>query len=126
MNNTEENFKKDLNLEKVEEIEFQKYRKFEGSFLKTLLSTNLALIPIVGILYILGIHQKLGLSIYTEQYIGIFLGLVLCAVYLSVPATKRASKTKIPWYDWILAALGLNAGLYILFFIQPLSWEWVQ
>lgn len=116
MNNTEENFKKDLNLEKVEEIEFQKYRKFEGSFLKTLLSTNLALIPIVGILYILGIHQKLGLSIYTEQYIGIFLGLVLCAVYLSVPATKRASKTKIPWYDWILAALGLNAGLYILFF----------
>lgn len=116
MKNTEDNFKKDLNLEKVEEIEFQKYRKFESPFLKTLLSINLSLIPIIGILYILGIHQKVGLSIYGEQYIGLFLGLVLCAVYLSVPATKRASKVKIPWYDWILAALGLNAGLYVLFF----------
>jgi TRAP transporter 4TM/12TM fusion protein len=102
--------------EELEEIEFGRHRVIKNRVLKMFLHTIFALIPICGILYVLGIHQTLGLSLYAEQYIGLFLGLVLCAIFLSFPASKRLPKGRIPWYDWILAALGLYAGLYLLFF----------
>lgn len=94
--------------------EFKAYRKFDNKIVKGLRDTILALIPIFGIIYILGLPQKMGLTFYAQQYIGLFLGLILCAVFISVPATKNASKSKVPFYDWILAVLGLSAGFYIL------------
>jgi TRAP transporter 4TM/12TM fusion protein len=93
-----------------------KYRNFRGSISTGLWKLILALIPIAGILYILGIHQYLRLSIYTEQYVGLFLGLILCGIFLGVPASKRAAQDRVPWYDWILSVLGLNSGLYVMFF----------
>ncbi|WP_066307166.1 TRAP transporter fused permease subunit [Bacillus sp. FJAT-29814] len=98
------------------DADFQKYRIFKNKSVKYLWSTLLALIPISGILYILGIHQRLGLSIYAEQYIGLFLGLFLSAIYLSVPLRKSSPKDRVPWYDWILSGLGLTAGLYLAIF----------
>ncbi|PLS17043.1 C4-dicarboxylate ABC transporter permease [Bacillus sp. M6-12] len=98
------------------DIEFRKYRVFKSRSVKNLWNILLALIPVSGLLYILGIHQRLGLSLYAEQYIGLFFGLFLSAIFLSVPINSRASKESVPWYDWILAALGLNAGLYIVIY----------
>src|SRR5680860_507463 len=76
----------------------------------------LLLIPLSGIMYILGLHQRLGLVIYGEQYIGLLLGLLLAGTFLGIPAGKRSSKISTPWYDWILSALGLYAGLYLTIF----------
>lgn len=100
----------------IEELEFGKYRNLKNPFLKAFLNIVLITIPIIGVLYVLGIHQRLGLSIYTEQYIGLFLALILCATFLIVPATKNASRDKVPWYDLILSAVGLYAGLYIVLY----------
>lgn len=100
----------------IKEIEVQKYRNIKNRYVKMLLNIILITIPVVGVLYVLGIHQMLKISIYTEQYIGLFLGLILCATFLIVPATKLSSRLKVPWYDWILSALGLNAGLYLLLY----------
>lgn len=117
MSNNRVNTTKDTPKENIEEYaEFHKYRHFKNRFLKVFLSIILALIPVLGVLFVLGIHQRLGLTLYAQQYVGLFLGLILCAIYLSVPASKRSPRDRVPWYDWILAGFGLNAGLYILFY----------
>jgi TRAP transporter 4TM/12TM fusion protein len=77
----------------------------------------LFLITFLGIIFILGIHQKLGIVVYKEQYIGLFLGLVLFSAFLWVPAVKKTNTSSIvPWYDWILALGGLAVGLTMMLF----------
>ncbi|WP_181350465.1 TRAP transporter fused permease subunit [Thalassobacillus sp. CUG 92003] len=98
----------------------QKHRTFENRFTRILWLTILGLIPTFGILYMLGVHQSLGISLYGEQYVGLFLALILSAIYMSVPRGKHSPKDRVPWYDWILSVLGLFAGLYITFFYPNL------
>ncbi|MFZ4451721.1 TRAP transporter permease [Salibacterium aidingense] len=92
------------------------HREFKNHFIRNMWYINLALISIIGILYILKIHQLFGFSLYSAQYIGLFIGLILFAVYISIPASKSSPKDRVPWYDWILASAGLLIGLYILFY----------
>lgn len=73
----------------------------------------LCAIPVLGILFIAGIHTYLGWMVYTEQYIGLFMALVLVGAFLCAPATKRASRKHLPWYDALLALVSLPAGLYL-------------
>ncbi|MDC3411903.1 TRAP transporter permease [Terrihalobacillus insolitus] len=98
------------------DADFQKYRHFDNKFVKVFWNILLILIPVLGILFVFGVHQRLGISLYSQQYVGLFLGLMLSAIYLSVPASKNARKDKVPWYDWILAVLGFNAGLYVFIY----------
>jgi TRAP transporter 4TM/12TM fusion protein len=98
------------------DADFQKYRVLKNKAVRNLWFTLLALIPIAGLLYIMGIHQRIGLSLYAEQYIGFFMALFLSAIFISVPATKKSPKDRVPWYDWILSVLGLIAGLYLVFY----------
>lgn len=116
--NTDQKNDRTADNEKIND--FNKHRQLRSKPLKWLLHTILLLIPAAGILYALGIHQTLRISIYPEQYIGLFLGLILFAAFLSVPASKRSSQIAIPWYDWILALAGLGVGLYIMFFFPKI------
>lgn len=100
--------------------EISRYRTFDNQIIGNLWKVVLALIPLIGILFILGVHRFLGLSIYTEQYVGLFIGLILFAVFLGVPAGKFAVRSKVPWYDWILALLGLSVGFYLMVFYPSL------
>ncbi|HLC26995.1 MAG TPA: TRAP transporter fused permease subunit [bacterium] len=61
--------------------------------------------------FALDIHTYFGKVIFREQAIGLFLGLVLASVFLGMPS-KRAS-SKLPWYDGLLACLGIILGLNI-------------
>lgn len=99
-----------------EQLEGVKYRQFANPYVQKLWYFVLILIPVAGILYILRVHQLLKLNLYSAQYIGLFLGLVLFALFMAVPAYKRAPKDRVPWYDWILALLGLFIGLYLTFY----------
>ncbi|MDR1874339.1 MAG: TRAP transporter large permease subunit, partial [Synergistaceae bacterium] len=45
----------------------------------------------------------------------IHLSFVLVLVFLLYPATSRSLKKRIPWYDWILAAIGAFVTLYMVF-----------
>lgn len=100
-------------LEAISIEEIGKYRQFRNKPLNVIISIILLLIPVAGVAYVLGIPLKIGLNIYPEQYIGLFLGLILVGIFLCVPATKKSPRHKIAWYDWILAILGLAVGLYI-------------
>ncbi len=46
----------------------------------------------------------------------IHLAFAICLATLAFPLTKRAPKDHIPFYDWVLAALGVGACLYLVVF----------
>ena len=43
-------------------------------------------IPLCGIFFLLSVPQYIGWLVFNEQYMGLFLGLALCATYLLIPA----------------------------------------
>src|SRR5699024_4645105 len=102
--------------------EFSKFRKLTGPA-KVIWKISLALIPIVGILYILGLHYVIGISLYEQQYIGLFLSLMLIAIFLGVPVNKSATRSKLPWYDILLALLGGIVGLYITIYYPVIAYS---
>lgn len=101
------------------DYESSRYRKFNG-WVAILWKTMLCAIPLVGILYILGFHQKLRIPLFQEQYVGLFLGLVLVAIYIGIPNGRSALQDRVPWYDWIFSILALIVGLYIALFYPEL------
>jgi TRAP transporter 4TM/12TM fusion protein len=103
---------KDRELEATIKIE-SRYRSMSG-FLGIVEKTLLAIIPIVGLIFILRIPGKLGSNLWVEQYLGFFLGVVICAVFVKVPATKNSPRDRLPWYDAILALAGCVVGGYIM------------
>lgn len=89
-----------------------KYRQLSGP-VYYLWKSLLIAITLLGIIYILSIYQYFSITFMKEQYIGAFLALILASVYLGVPAGRKASRIKVPWYDWILSVLGAVIGLYV-------------
>src|SRR5688572_2955833 len=70
-------------------------------------------IPLCGIFFLLNVPQYVGWLVFNEQYMGLFLGLALCATYLLIPASPNHVRHGCPWYDLAGALAGLAIGLYI-------------
>lgn len=83
----------------------------------------LIFLPVYGIMYLLHIPEMVGISLYTVQYLGGFLGLVLCLVFLISPAKRGAEKTTLPWYDLVLSCLGLLSCGYIALLYPEIAEE---
>ena len=69
-----------------------------------------------------------GFALYNEQALSAILALSLTLVFLGV--SVRRPPESLPWYDWLAAALGLAAGVYVAvrypvlareFFFRPLE-----
>ncbi len=71
-------------------------------------------IPIIGGTFILYIPQRLGIRVWLEQYLAVFLGLTLVVIFLTTPATKKAPSNKLPWYDVVLCVLSLAVSAYVV------------
>ncbi len=97
------------------EGELTKFRSLHGlaGFLEKLL---LAAIPLSGLFFVPDLPFYFGLAIMREQYLGLFLGLILAAVFISVPPSNSADRYRVPWYDVLFSVLGLTVGLYVTFF----------
>ncbi len=70
-------------------------------------------IPIMGSIFILYIPQRLGIRVWVEQYLAIFLGLTLFTTFLTTPATRLAPTKKLPWYDAVLCILTIAVSGYV-------------
>jgi TRAP transporter 4TM/12TM fusion protein len=70
-------------------------------------------ITLGAVLWSLGIAQILRLPVYTEQYAAAMLAAALALAYLQLPAHRDAPRLRVPWYDWLAAALAAAGALYI-------------
>ena len=101
------------------EIELSKFRSLRGPvglWEKSLLSA----LPVTGIFFVADAPFYMGLAIMREQYLGLFLALILGAVFLSVPPSIRADRQRVPWYDLGFSFLGLAVGLYAAVFFPEI------
>lgn len=81
----------------------------------------LAVLPLVGIFFLLDIPQKLDWLVFNEQYMALFLALSLFATFILVPARGRKDRDHVPWYDALAALAGLGVGLYVFIEYPTLS-----
>ena len=45
----------------------------------------------------------------------------IVAVFILFPASRKSSKMKTPWYDWLLAAAAGGVTGYIVFFFNDIA-----
>ena len=50
----------------------------------------------------------------THPHRAVHVAVMLALVFLLYPMTNKGSRKKLPWYDGVLAVLGLITGLYIV------------
>lgn len=98
--------------EKGFQIRFIKHKGVLGIIEKVLLIC----IPINGIIAIVDLFLYFGKSVWVEQYMAVFLSLILTLFPLLVPAKKEGLHEKVPWYDVLLSILGFIVGLYVVIF----------
>lgn len=104
-----------MNQEKIltsPEVVSSRYRSLTG-ISRWIERCLLILMILIGVLYLLDLHIYLGWIIFPTQYYGLFLALVLCTIFLIVPASRKAPRNYVPWYDILLAILGFAVGLYV-------------
>lgn len=89
-----------------------KFRYLEG-FPGLIQKILLALIPIIAVLHALDLPMYFGRVFFKEQYLGIFLGLILASIFLGVPVTRGTYRIRLPWYDCLLAVTSLFIALFI-------------
>jgi TRAP transporter 4TM/12TM fusion protein len=82
----------------------------------------LGAIPGCGIIYVLRIPDRLGFVPFREQYLGLFLTLVLVSTFLNVPATKYSLRNRLSWYDLLLTLISVAAGGYLFLFYPELMY----
>jgi TRAP transporter 4TM/12TM fusion protein len=72
------------------------------------------LVPVVGLVAILDIPFYLTrASIFYQQYLALFWGLICALLFLIVPAKKGAPRGEVPFYDLLLALTSILLGLYV-------------
>jgi TRAP transporter 4TM/12TM fusion protein len=106
----------------AEGTETFRFRTLHGS-LRRLELCLLCLLPISGSLFVLEVPSFLGIAIFREQFLGLFLALLLGAAFLTKPAGKRAASTSVPWYDWLLVLASLVVGLFIAVHYPEMAYQ---
>lgn len=75
--------------------------------------TLLGLTAAVGALWALEVQHLLPVALFKEQYLGLFLGLTLAAVFVSVKARAGEPGHRVPWPDRALALAAALVGGYV-------------
>ena len=90
-------------------------REYKGAWAKIVTAIGVVA-SLYAILYICGLFQAFGIGLLAMPHRCFYFGFVLALAFFLYPATKRAPKDKLPWYDIILALLSLVPTWYIVFF----------
>src|SRR5699024_7242614 len=73
------------------------------------------IISIIAVFYSLFHIYIVFNPIPTLQARAIHVAVGLALIFLLYPIFKKSDRTKAPWYDWVLALLGLATAGYIVF-----------
>src|SRR4030042_3134564 len=101
------------------EAEFSGFRTLDG-WLYRLVKWTLTAIPLVGCFFIMDCPFYLRWTILKEQYEGLVLAMVLSCTFIIAPASRKSQRNRVPWYDFVLAILGIIVGLYIAIFYREI------
>ena len=93
-----------------------RFRTIKHRGIRLLCRLLLCAIPITALIFNFDIPSRLGVALLQEQFLGIILILVLAAVFLLVPASRRSPREGPNWIDWLLALLSVVAGGYLAAF----------
>ncbi|MGH8662371.1 MAG: TRAP transporter permease [Burkholderiales bacterium] len=74
----------------------------------------LCALTLVGAAWAGELHIQLGLAVFKEQFLGLFLALAFPSAFIAVKARRGERGDRVPWHDWLLAAAGAVAGGYLL------------
>ena len=66
-------------------------------------------------------HLLIIADMFTEQGLAVLLGIALAIVYLIFPFKRGEPRRAVPWYDVVLALLGMGAMIYLSFRYQHLQ-----
>ncbi len=67
-----------------------------------LYSIMASVLTLLSVAWALEVQLYVGLYLFNEQFLVTMLGIALAAVFIGVPARTGATKTFVPWYDWVL------------------------
>src|SRR5262245_24102435 len=81
-----------------------------GRLAQTVLAATLTL---GSLAYSIGLTRSVGLVVFPEQFLAAAYGVCLALLFVSFPVRRGSPREDIPWYDWLLAVVGLAAGLYV-------------
>ena len=65
-------------------------------------SLLLVSLPVSGILFIADVPGYLGMVLFREQLVALFLGIVLVCIFMGMRGGARAPADRVPWYDLLL------------------------
>lgn len=92
-----------------------RYRNLEG-WTRRISTVLLVGLPVMCVVYILDFQTYLGLTLYKEQYLGLFLAFFLASTFLNLSARRSFEDDRVPWYDICLAIVSFivfgNISLY--------------
>jgi TRAP transporter 4TM/12TM fusion protein len=98
----------------------QRYRDLPSPFGHLTQGLKILLIFVAAV-YALEIHLMVGLSFSSQQFLGMMLGLILAVIFITAPATANQDRSRLPWYDLLMAGLGLACGLYVMIWFPKLA-----
>ena len=92
----------------------QKWRRLSGwpNFLKNVL---LGAITLLCAAWSLEIQHYVGIAIFKEQFLALIFGLAMAAIFIGLKPTASTAHDRVPLHDWLLAAMSLVCGLFVLF-----------
>jgi TRAP transporter 4TM/12TM fusion protein len=83
------------------------------AFFGTIASVVAAALTLGAAAWALEVQQYLAWSLYPQQFFAVALGLGLALAFLTLPARRGTARGQVPWYDYLAAALGFLAAVWI-------------
>ena len=97
----------------VDEL-LQKFDKDESSKRKVVGTIGLIISIIAIAMACFHLYTSFAGTLLAVKQRAVHLCFVMVLAFMIYPATKKSSKTKIPWYDYVLSALGLTVFGYLI------------
>jgi TRAP transporter 4TM/12TM fusion protein len=79
-----------------------------------------SLITLGSIAWALDVVIWFRLDLYPAQFFAAILALALPLAFIALPARRKTPRTRVPWYDWLCAAIGFAAIGYLVWEYQNL------
>jgi len=99
-------------------------------YLRAIINAMCFALIVAGAFFAMNTQIYIGWTVLSQQFYGFIMGISLFATLLLFPLNRKAPRDHAPWYDIVLALLGVICGLYVMFFypivtvnIAEITWD---